>query len=129
METSTPALAAIVAAPIWKLLPANCDSVLSLYYGFCCYFKISNKLPNPYSLLSETVPSDMIKEANKIVEQSTQNASTKRGRVTYLKFTPIQQAQVAKYAVDNGNQVAICQHSNEFCAEIKVSSFTKYMEI
>ena len=72
------------------------------------YFKISNKYPDPYGPLSETVPSDAIKETNKIVERYTQNAGTKRSRGTYLKFTPIQQAQVAKYAVENGNQVAIC---------------------
>ena len=71
----------------------------------------------------------MIKEANKIVEQSTQNASAKHSRVTYLKFTPIQQAQVAKYAVDNGNQVAICLYSKEFCAEIKESTLSMYMGI
>ena len=93
------------------------------------YFKISNKLPDPYSSLSETVPSDTTKEANKIVEQSTQNASTKHGRITYLKLTLIQQAQVAKYAVDNGNQVAIRRYSNEFCADIKESTLSMYMGI
>ena len=72
------------------------------------------KLPNPYGPLSETVPSDMIKEANKIVEQSTQNASAKHSRITYLKFTLIQQAQVAKYAVDNGNQVAIRRYIKKY---------------
>jgi len=71
------------------------------------YFKISSKPQDPNGPLSETVPSEAIKEANRIVEESTQNGSTKRGRGTYLKFTPIQQAQAAKYAVENGNQAAI----------------------
>ena len=36
------------------------------------------------------------------MDQSTQNGSTKRSRA-YLKFTLIQQAQAAKYAIENGN--------------------------
>ena len=71
------------------------------------YFKISSKHPDPNGPLSEIIPSQVIKEANKIVKQSTQNGSTKRSRRTYLKFTPTQQAQAAKYAVENGNQAAI----------------------
>ena len=90
------------------------------------YFKISSKLPDPNGPLSETIPSEAIKEANKIVEQSTQNASTKRSRGTYLKFTPIQQAQAAKYAVENGNKAAIRRYSKEFCAEIKESTLSTW---
>ena len=71
---------------------------------FVVTFKIYNKLPDPYGPLSETVPSDVIMEANKIVEQSTQNASIKHSRITYLKFTPIQQAQAAKYVQRSGRR-------------------------
>ena len=85
------------------------------------YFKISSKLPNPNGPLSESIPSQVIKEANEIVKQSTQNGSTKLSRGTYLKFTPTQQAQAAKYAIENGNQAAIHRYSKEFCTEIKES--------
>ena len=40
------------------------------------YFKISSKQPDPNGPLSEIIPSQAIKEANKIVKQSTQNGST-----------------------------------------------------
>ena len=82
------------------------------------YFKISNKLPDPYSPLLKTVPSDAIKEVNKIVERSIQNASTQGSRGTCLKFTSTQQAQVAKYAVENGNQAAITKRNNEQIVDI-----------
>ena len=91
------------------------------------YFKISSKLPDPNGPLSETIPSETIKEANKSMEQSIQNGSTlKRSRGTYLKFTPVQQAQAAKYAVENGNQAAICRYSKEFCTEIKESTLSTW---
>ena len=96
-------------------------------------FKISNKLPDPYSPLSKTIPSEAIKEVNKIVEQSIKNAGTKHSRGTYLKFTSTQQAQVAKYTVENGNQAAIrryskelCAESKELCAEIKESTLSTW---
>jgi len=90
------------------------------------YFKISSKLPDPNGPLSETIPSEVIKEANRIVEESTQNGSTKRGREMYLKFTLIQQVQAAKYAIENGNQAAIHRYSKEFCAEIKESTLSTW---
>ena len=90
------------------------------------YFKISSKQPDPNGPLSEIIPSQAIKEANEIVKQSTQNGSTKRSRGTYLKFTPTQQAQAAKYAVENGNQAAIRRYSKEFCTEIKESTLSTW---
>ena len=102
------------------------------------YFKISSKLPDPNGPLSKEVPSEAIKEANKSVERATKNIGTsecgggKRGRGAYMKFTPVQQAQVAKYAVENGNQAAIRHYSKEFCAEVKKSTLStwklKYLE-
>ena len=76
--------------------------------------------------LSEIIPSQVIKEVNEIVKQSTQNGSTKCNRGTYQKFTLTQQAQAAKYAVENGNQVAIRRYSKEFCAEIKESTLSTW---
>ena len=75
---------------------------------------------------SEIIPSQAIKEANEIVKQSTQNGSTKHSRGTYLKFTLTQQAQAAKYTVENGNQAAIHRYSKEFCAEIKESTLSTW---
>ena len=62
------------------------------------YFKISSKQPDPNGPLPEIIPSQVIKEANEIVKQSTQNGSTKHSRGTYLKFTSKQQAKTTKYA-------------------------------
>ena len=49
---------------------------------------------------------------------------TKCSRGTYLKFTPKQQAQAAKCAIENRNQVAIRWYSKEFCTEIKESTLS-----
>ena len=102
------------------------------------YFKISSKLPDPNGPLSKEVPSEHIKEANRSIEAATQDTSSgtsggaKRGRGTYIKFTPVQQAQVAKYAVENGNKAAICHYSKEFHSDIKESMLStwksKYLE-
>ena len=102
------------------------------------YFKISSKLPDPNGPLSKKVPLEAIKEANRSVEVATQDTSSdasgssKEGRGTYMKFTPVQQAQVAKYAVENGNKVAIHHYSKEFCSDIKESTTStwksKYLE-
>ena len=71
-----------------------------------CYFKISSKQPDHNGPLSEIISSQAIKEANKIVKQSTQNGSIN---------TLSQQAQAAaKYAVENGNQGAIRRYSKEY---------------
>lgn len=71
------------------------------------YFKVSSKLPDPNGPLSQVVPSETIKAANKSISETVENTGTKRSRGTYQKFTAVQQAQVAKYAVENGNQAAI----------------------
>ena len=75
------------------------------------YFKpISSKLPDPNGPLSKEMPSAAIREANKSVEKTrateAQN-SEKPSRGQYGRFTPTQAAQVAKYAVQHGNQAAI----------------------
>lgn len=43
-----------------------------------------------------------------------------------MKFTLIQQAQAAKYIIENGNQAVICRYSKEFCAEIKESTLSTW---
>ena len=49
-----------------------------------------------------------------------------------MKFTLVQQAQVAKYAVENGNKAAIRHYSKEFRSDIKDSMIStwksKYLE-
>ena len=42
----------------------------------------------------------------------------KRG--TYIKLTAVQQAQIAKYAVANGNKATIRRYTKEFSTEIKL---------
>ena len=49
-----------------------------------------------------------------------------------MKFTLVQQAQVAKYTVENGNKAAVRHYSKEFCSDIKDSMIStwksKYLE-
>ena len=92
-----------------------------------CYFKpISSKFPDPNRPLSNKMPSVAIREANKSVEQATKNGSKKRSREKYGSFTSTQAAQVAKFAVDHGNQTAILRHSKEFHVEIKDSMLSTW---
>ena len=39
---------------------------------------------------------------------------------------PTQVAQAAKFAVEHGNQAAICQYSEEFCMKIKDSTLSTW---
>ena len=64
------------------------------------YFKREKSLLDPQGLLSETVPSTSIEEANKEVKAE----SDKCGNVwlPYMVATPEQKAKVGKYAAENG---------------------------
>ena len=95
------------------------------------YFKIqSNKLPDPNGPLSKEIPAEAIKTANDSVEQATKNSeastSGKQSRGKYAAFTGVQQAQMAKYAIDNGNKAAIEHYSEEFCVSVKESSLSTW---
>jgi len=92
------------------------------------YFKpISSKLPDPNGPLSKEMPSAAIREANKSVEEATEmQKNKKRSREKYGRFTPTQAAQVAKYAVEHGNQAAICRYTKEFRVEIKDSTLSTW---
>jgi len=85
------------------------------------YFKISGKLPDPNGSFSKEIPSAAIREANKNVEKATTGAqnSKKHGREKYGRFTPTQAAQVAKYAVEHGNQAAIRQYRTNFAQRLR----------
>ena len=92
------------------------------------YFKpISSKLPDPNGALSKEMPSMAIREANKSVEEATQaQNSKKRSREKYGRFTSTQAAQVAKFAVEHGNQAAIRRYSEEFRLVIKDSTLSTW---
>jgi len=44
----------------------------------------------------------------------------------YAVFTGVQQAQMAKYTIDNANKAAIEHYSKEFCVKIKESSLSTW---
>jgi len=93
------------------------------------YFKISSKLPDPNGPLSKEIPAEAIKAANDSVEQATKtdgSGSGKPSRGKYASFTGVQQAQMAKYAIDNGNKAAIERYSKEFLVQIKESSLSTW---
>ena len=90
------------------------------------YFKISSKFPDPNGPLANTVPPEVIRAANKIAEEANEKGGTKPSRGPYRQFTDIQKAQIAKYAVENGNQAAIRRYSKEFCTEIKESTLSTW---
>ena len=43
-----------------------------------------------------------------------------------MKLTPVQKAQIAKYALANGNKAAILRYTKEFQTEVKMSSVSTW---
>ena len=79
------------------------------------------EVPSPYGPLSSSLSPATIKDANVAVKQCADRAATKP-RGPYVKFTPEDQAAIAKYALWHGNKAAIRHFSKELGKEIKDSS-------
>ena len=84
------------------------------------------QLPDPNGPLSSIIPAEAIRDANDAhtraqSSQQIQGGECKRSRGFYVKLTPVQQAQIAKYALANGNKAAILRYTKEFQTEIKMS--------
>ena len=45
---------------------------------------------------------------------------------SYVKLTPVQQVQIVKYALTNGNKAAILRYTKEFQTEIKMNSISTW---
>ena len=58
--------------------------------------------------------------------QQNQGGECKRSRGSHIKLTPVQQAQIAKYALANGNKAAILRYTKEFQTQIKMSSVSTW---
>ena len=94
------------------------------------YLKPSSKqsssvLPDADGPLSLSIPSPVIREVNKVLE-ATQScfavSKSAKLRGSYTKFTPAQQAEIAKYASLRGNKAAIRHFAKVLGTEIKESS-------
>ena len=84
---------------LWLLLKArSCSSN--------CQDKL---LPDPNAPLSSTIPAAAVRDDNDAhtqFGQQIQGCERKRSRGSYVKLTPDQQAQIAKYALANGNKLS-----------------------
>ena len=67
-----------------------------LAMGLYRYFQLTDSLPDTKGPLAKKLTSSTIREANEAVRSVATKQSAKRG--SYAKFTPEQQAEVAKYA-------------------------------
>ena len=81
-------------------------------------------VPSPYGPLSSSLSPATIKDANVAVKQCADRGSeaAAKPRGPYVKFTPEDQAAIAKYALWHGNKAAIRHFSKELGKEIKDSS-------
>ena len=93
------------------------------------YFSIQSKsLPDPNSPLSSTVKPQAIESANKKVsaflasDSSAKDDSSGPSRGPYMKFSPEQKAQVARYAMESGNKRAIIRYSKQWGVDLKEST-------
>ena len=89
------------------------------------------QLPDTNGPLSSIIPAEAIRDANDAHSllshsQQIQGGECKRSRGLYVKLTPVQQAQIAKYALANGNKAAILRYTKEFQTEIKMSSVSTW---
>ena len=93
-----------------------------------------NHLPDLNGPLSSIISSEVIRTANDAhtlsvstqTSQQNQGGECKRSRGSYVKLTPVQQAQIAKYALANGNKAAIVRYTKEFQTQIKMSSVSTW---
>ena len=85
-------------------------------------------LPDPNSVLSSTVKPQAIESTNrKVSALLASNSSTKDNgsgplRCLYMKFSPEQKAQVARYAMESGNKRAIVRYSKQWGGDLKEST-------
>ena len=92
------------------------------------YFSRKRKsLPDPNGPLSSTVKPQAIESANKKVSalldsSSSKEDSSRSSRGPYMRFSPEQKAQVARYAVESGNKRAIIRYSKLWGVDLKEST-------
>ena len=90
------------------------------------YRFFTKQVPSPYGSLSSSISPAAIKDANTVVKQcadlSSQAAAKPRG--TYAKFTPENQAAIAKYA-SIVNDARSMVHGSRFFAKFTLHS-TEY---
>ena len=85
-----------------------------------CYFQLTDSLSDTKGPLKKKLTSSTIRETNEAVRSVATKQSAKRG--SYAKFTPEQQAEVAKYASMHGITAAQRRFSKEFETDLKEST-------
>ena len=81
------------------------------------------EVPSPYGPLSSSLSPTVIKDANTAVKQciDLHSQATAKPRGTYAKFTPENQAAIAKYAFLHGNKAAICHFSKNLERKLRTA--------
>ena len=108
-----------------QLINCTCVNKMTLYQY---WQKSLDSLPDTSGPLSEKLTSATIHDANEAARGATSKQSAKRGR--YAKFTPEQQAEVARYVLMYGNIALQRRFSRKLGTDIKESTIcmwkTKY---
>ena len=86
------------------------------------FFKRSESLPDPKGPLSSNLSSSCITAANKAVQEVQKQQREPKSRGTYVKLSDDQKAEIARYALQNGNNVAVKYYSKKLEKPIKESS-------
>ena len=74
-------------------------------------FTESSGLPSPSGPFSTTIPPAAIASANQEVEVVLNDVAAKSKRGPYRKYTPRERADIGKFGVKNGLQVAVRRYS------------------
>ena len=89
------------------------------------------EVPSPYGSLSSSISPAAIKDANTVVKQcadlSSQAAAKPRG--TYAKFTPENQAAIAKYAsiVNDARSMVLGSLPNSHCIQQNIRRVSNWV--
>ena len=85
----------------------------------------SLSLPDPHGPLSEFLSPATVHSCNESVKEATTVVKpSKRG--IYLKTSPEQQAEIAQYAAQHGNNAAVRYFSKKLAVEVKSSSVSTW---
>ena len=95
---------------------------MTISYSTIEFFKRTETLPDPKGPLSSSLSSPCISAANKAVQEAQRQQKEPKSRGNYVKLSDELKAEIARYALQNGNNVAVKYYSKKLKKPIKESS-------
>ena len=91
------------------------------------YFQpAATSLPDPNGPISQVVDPSTVRRCNESVKEITNTAKPSKSRGNYTKMSPEQQAEIAQYAAQHGNNAAVKYFSKKLGIQVKHSSVSTW---